>query len=83
MQRSKNVNPYACNGHEPHNASPDKQTGRKRHKTCQKISNCFRTFRVAEIYARIGGFVSTARKNSRPIYSELCTTFEEYNFITV
>ena len=49
----------------------------------QKISNCFRTFRVAEIYARIGGFVSAARKNNRPIYSELCTTFEEYNFITV
>ena len=51
-------------------------------KVKQKISNCFRTFKGAEIYARIEGFISTARKNHRPIYSELCTTFEGHNFIT-
>ena len=51
-------------------------------KVKQKISNCFRTFKGAEIYARIEGFISTARKNNRPVYSELCTTFEGYNFIT-
>ena len=51
-------------------------------KVKQKISNCFRTFKGAEIYARIEGFISTARKNKRSIFSELCTTFEGYNFIT-
>ena len=47
----------------------------------QKISNCFRTFTGAEIYARIEGFVSTARKQGRNVFSELCTTFEGHNFI--
>jgi len=51
-------------------------------KVKQKISNCFRTYSGAEIYARIEGFVSTARKQNRNVFSELCTTFEGYNFIT-
>lgn len=51
-------------------------------KVKQKISNCFRTFKGAEIYARIEGFISTARKNQRNAFSELCTTFEGHNFIT-
>ncbi len=51
-------------------------------KVKQKISNCFRTFKGAEIYARIEGFISTARKNKRCVLSELCTTFEGHNFIT-
>jgi len=51
-------------------------------KVKQKISNCFRTFKGAEIYARIEGFISTARKNKRCIFLELCTTFEGHNFIT-
>lgn len=51
-------------------------------KVKQKISNGFRTFTGAEIYARIEGFVSTARKHKRNIFSELCTTFEGHNFIT-
>lgn len=51
-------------------------------KVKQKISNCFRTFTGAEIYARIEGFVSTARKQNRDVYSELCDTFKGYNFIT-
>ena len=50
-------------------------------KVKQKISNCFRTFTGAEIYARIEGFVSTARKQERNVFSELCTTFEGHNFI--
>ena len=49
----------------------------------QKISNCFRTFLGAEKYARIEGFASTARKHKRNVFSELCTAFEGYNFITV
>lgn len=51
-------------------------------KVKQKISNCFRTLKGAEIYARIESFVSTARKNDRNVFSELCTTFDGYNFIT-
>lgn len=51
-------------------------------KVKQKISNCFRTFNGAEIYARIESFVSTARKQDRNVFSELCNTFEGHNFIT-
>lgn len=51
-------------------------------KVKQKISNCFRTFTGAEVYARIEGFVSTARKQEKKVFSELYTTFEGYNFIT-
>src|SRR5680860_851445 len=51
-------------------------------KVKQKISNCFRTFKGAEIYARIESFVSTARKHDRDVFSELCNTFEGHNFIT-
>jgi transposase len=47
-----------------------------------KVSNCFRTFEGAEIYARIASFVSTTRKHDRNIFSELYTTFEGHNFIT-
>ena len=50
-------------------------------KVKQKISNCFRTFKGAEIYARIESFVSTARKHDRNVFSELCTTFEGHNFL--
>ena len=51
-------------------------------KVKQKISNSFRTFKGAEIYARIEGFISTARKNIRCVFTELSNTFEGYNFIT-
>jgi transposase len=50
-------------------------------KVKQKISNCFRTENGADIYARIEGFVSTARKNNRNVFSELSATFEGRNFI--
>jgi transposase len=48
----------------------------------QKISNSFRSFKGAEYYARIEGFISTARKNNKNIFNELCTTFDGCNFIT-
>ena len=51
-------------------------------KVKQKISNCFRAFTGAEIYARIEGFVSTVRKQNYNVFSELCTKFDGYNFIT-
>lgn len=47
----------------------------------QKISNCFRTFSGAEIYARIEGFISTARKHDKNIFNELCYTFDNNNFL--
>lgn len=47
----------------------------------QKISNGFRTFYGSEIYARIEGFISTARKNNQNIFSELCKAFENKTFL--
>lgn len=51
-------------------------------KVKQKISNCFRTFTGAEIYARIEGFISTARKQNQNVFSELSATFEGNNFLS-
>ena len=51
-------------------------------KVKQKVSNGFRTVFGAEIYARIAGFVSTARKNEKNVFNELYTTFEGHNFLT-
>jgi len=48
----------------------------------QKISNSFRSFKGAEYYARIEGFISTAKKNNKNIFNELSTTFAGSNFIT-
>lgn len=51
-------------------------------KVKQKVSNCFRTVKGADIYSRLQGFISTARKNNRNVFLELCHTFERHNFIT-
>jgi transposase len=51
-------------------------------KVKQKISNCFRTTDGAMLYARIEGFVSTARKHNHNVFTELCNTFRGHNFIT-
>ena len=51
-------------------------------KVKQKVSNCFRTVQGADIYARLQSFISTARKNNCNVFSELCHTFEGYNFIS-
>lgn len=48
-----------------------------------KISNCFRSFEGATVYARIDSFVSTARKNAKNIFVELKNTFEGQNFLTL
>jgi len=48
----------------------------------QKISNSFRSFEGAEIYARIKGFISTARKNKMNSFNQLCSTFDGRNLIT-
>jgi transposase len=51
-------------------------------KVKMKVSNCFRSSEGADIYARIASFVSTTRKHDRNVFSELCNTFNGYNFIT-
>ena len=51
-------------------------------KVKMKISNSFRTFHGAEVYARIESFISTARKHNRNVFSELRNTFEGHNFLT-
>jgi transposase len=50
-------------------------------KVKMKVSNCFRTLKGAEIYARIESFISTARKNNCNIFEELTNTFDGYNFL--
>jgi len=47
-----------------------------------KISNVFRSTNGADYYARIQGFISTARKNGKNIIEELYNSFNGYNFIT-
>lgn len=51
-------------------------------KVKQKIPGCFRTFNEAEIYARIEGFVSTARENQLNILKELRDILNGYNYFT-
>jgi len=47
-----------------------------------KVSNCFRSSDGAKHYARIQGFISTAKKNHKNIMTEIYNTFNGYNFIT-
>lgn len=44
-------------------------------KTKQKVSNCFRTLHGAQIYARIQGFISTARKQEQNVFIILKQSF--------
>ena len=51
-------------------------------KTKQKVAGAFRTLEGAQIYARIFGFISTARKHQRSVFNELKNAFEGYTFLT-
>jgi transposase len=46
-----------------------------------KVSNCFRSFDGARWYARIAGFISTARKQERNIFDEIYNTLRGQNFL--
>jgi len=46
----------------------------------QKISGCFRTFKGAQIYARIEGFISTLTKSNINIFKELTAVFDNKNY---
>ena len=52
-------------------------------KVKQKISGCFRTFKGAEHYARIAGFISTTRKHKLNVFKELCNVLNGYSFLTI
>lgn len=49
----------------------------------QKMAGSFRTFQGATNYARIQGFISTARKNQRNTFKELKNALEGYTFLTL
>lgn len=51
-------------------------------KTKQKGTGCFRTLEGAQIYARIFGFISTARKHQSSVFNELKLAFEGKTFLT-
>jgi transposase len=50
-------------------------------KVKQKIAGCFRTLVGAQQYARITSFVSTARKQQRHVFKELCRVFQGHSFL--
>jgi transposase len=50
-------------------------------KVKQKIAGCFRTLAGAQHYARISSFISTARKQHRHVFKELCQIFLGDSFL--
>jgi transposase len=46
-----------------------------------KVSNCFRSDEGAKHYARIQGFISTAKKQGKNVLTEIYNTFNGHNFI--
>lgn len=44
-------------------------------KVKQKVSNCFRTFRGAQLFARIQGFLSSVRKHTLNAFQQLVNVF--------
>jgi transposase len=50
-------------------------------KVKQKISGVFRSSQDAKIFCRIRGYISTARKNSRPVLDAIKSALEGNPFI--
>ena len=50
-------------------------------KTKLKVSGCFRTTAGADQYARIRGFISTARKQQKQVFAELCRVLNGQSFL--
>jgi transposase len=50
-------------------------------KTKLKVSGCFRTTTGADHYARIRGFISTARKQQKQVFAELCRVLNGESFL--
>ena len=45
-------------------------------KVKEKISGCFASFKGAEIFNRIRGFISTMKKNNRSVLEELANVLK-------
>ena len=52
-------------------------------KVKQKVSDCFRSTTNAQYFARIRGYISTVKKNNRPILSEIQNAFLSNPFIPI
>lgn len=52
-------------------------------KTEQKISGTFRTFRGAQVFCRIRGYISTAKKQGMNVLGALRRTFESNPWMPV
>lgn len=50
-------------------------------KTKLKVSGCFRTSAGAHCYARIRSFISTTRKQQKPVLAELCRVLNGQSFL--
>ncbi|MGB3777500.1 MAG: transposase [Tunicatimonas sp.] len=50
-------------------------------KTKLKVSGCFRTTIGADYYARIRSFISTARKQRKSVFTELCRVINGESFL--
>jgi len=50
-------------------------------KTKLKVSGCFRTTAGADRYARIRSFISTARKQQKQVFAELCRVLNDQSFL--
>ena len=50
-------------------------------KTKLKISGCFRSTTGADHYARIRGFISTARKQQKQVFAQLCRVLNGESFL--
>jgi transposase len=48
----------------------------------QNVAGSFRTLLGAQAYARIAGFISTARKQKRQVFKELRAAFQGHTFLT-
>ena len=50
-------------------------------KVKQKVSGCFRTFKGAQHYARIAGYISTTRKQNLNVFNEICNVYNGISFL--
>ena len=50
-------------------------------KVKQKVSGCFRTLAGAKDFARIRGYISTARKQAKNIFEAIREAFDGHPFI--
>jgi hypothetical protein len=52
-------------------------------KVKQKINGGFRTEEGARVFAQVRGFCSTARKQGKQVFKELCRALQEPDYLLV